>query len=72
MEECSNALRHFENFQQYESELLKAQKRWGETLKTHRHLWMYAEMYPEHLNEAGTAWLADMVRSILIAQQDKP
>ena len=43
----------------------QVQRRWSDAvLKDEPYLWYYAEFeHPEHLNEVGTAWLADKVAS---------
>jgi len=41
-------------------------RRWGaQTLREKPQLWIYAEYFPEHLNEIGVAWLVDQVAPIL-------
>ncbi len=43
-------------------------KRWGERLLADNPmLWLYAEFYPEHLNEVGTTWLSSVVAPMLSA-----
>jgi lysophospholipase L1-like esterase len=63
---CRDALNNPQELAPYEDRLLRAQRRWGPMLQERPHLWLYAEANPEHLNEAGTAWLADHVRPILL------
>ena len=37
----------------------RVRQRWGtDKLERRPYLWYYAEMFPEHLNELGNAWLA--------------
>jgi hypothetical protein len=68
MEKCRDALMGFDELKRkYPDQLASAQRRWGRVLETHYHLWMYAEVSPEHLNEAGTSWLADEVGRIVAA-----
>jgi lysophospholipase L1-like esterase len=43
----------------YENE--RVRRRWGPVLTKQPLLWVYAEYFPEHLNEVGVAWLADQV-----------
>lgn len=44
-------------------------RRWGPKLLAERpYLWYYAEYRPEHLNEVGTARLADVVAPLLLAR----
>jgi lysophospholipase L1-like esterase len=38
---------------------LRVRRRWGRLMEKRPYLSLYAEYYPEHLNEVGTAWLAD-------------
>jgi lysophospholipase L1-like esterase len=63
---CLDALNNPRQLAAYEDRLLRAQRRWGPLLQQCPHLWLYAEVSPEHLNEAGAAWLADRVRPILL------
>lgn len=49
-----------------EAELEAVQKRWTDAnLNENPLLWLYAEMFPEHLNEVGTRWLADIVAKLI-------
>ena len=41
-------------------------RRWGPMLDERPSLRFYAEVYPEHLNEVGVAWLADQVAPMLL------
>jgi hypothetical protein len=46
----------------------RVQRRWTDAGLEHRpHLRYYAEVQPEHLNEVGVAWLADVVSRIVLA-----
>ncbi len=52
----------------YADRLDKVRHRWGyKTLAEKPHLWLYAEFYPEHLNELGTRWLAAKVAEVITA-----
>jgi len=48
----------------------RVQRRWGlPALRDRPYLWYYAEYTtPEHLNEVGTAWLADQIAPSLLGQ----
>jgi len=46
----------------------RVRRRWTATgLRLRPHLRYYAEVEPEHLNEVGVAWLADVVAEMLLA-----
>jgi lysophospholipase L1-like esterase len=53
---------------QYADLAKRVRRRWGTVLRERGYLWLYAEFKPEHLNEVGTAWLADELCPLLTAQ----
>ena len=60
-----------EHLTKYASHVDKIRRRWGEeTLRENPRLWFYAEFHPEHLNEIGTAWLADQVAQIILSDSE--
>jgi lysophospholipase L1-like esterase len=68
MAACGKAIEDFDQFQKYGDRLARVQRRWGSTLDAHNYLWLYSEaVSPEHLNELGTAWLADQLCPTLTA-----
>lgn len=49
----------------------RTQKRWGQKyLNQNPMLWLYAEMYPEHLNEVGTRWLSRLIVPTLLGENE--
>ncbi len=61
-----------EHLTKYASHVDKIRRRWGEeTLRENPRLWFYAEFHPEHLNEIGTAWLADQVAQIILSDDER-
>ena len=46
----------------------RVKSRWGMLVERLPHLYLYAEYYPEHLNEIGTAWLADTIAPIILSE----
>ncbi|MCA8988068.1 MAG: hypothetical protein KDA78_10525 [Planctomycetaceae bacterium] len=59
--------------EEFPEEISRIQARWGEEhLQSNPLLWLYAEMYPEHLNEAGTRWLSEIVSELILPAQDNP
>lgn len=67
--EAFNAGRHLTR---YKAQAETVRRRWSEkTLQENPRLWFYAEFHPEHLNEVGTAWLADQVADLMLLASDR-
>lgn len=46
----------------YRAFAARVERRWGpDMMRENPYLWYYAEERPEHLNEVGVAWLADLI-----------
>ena len=53
-------------FGKYRQLAERVARRWGPLLHERPSLRFYAEVYPEHLNEVGVAWLADEIAPMLL------
>jgi lysophospholipase L1-like esterase len=68
-ERAAAALRDPAALKPYEKQFERVQRRWGTMLAGREYLHLFAEVSPEHLNEAGAAWLADQLSPILLTQR---
>lgn len=69
-EQISTVLPEAKEINRYQALADRVERRWGKDLLRERpYLWYFAEFDPEHLNEVGTAWLADQIALQLLAQE---